>query len=532
MHDESRGTVSETDGQPALNAGARLDRTARSGWVALRWRERQNHVPWLHGYVVVVALSILVLICSGGMVTSKNAGLAVPDWPNSYGYNMFAFPVSRWVGAVFLEHTHRLAATVVGTLTIGLVLLLVLAERRRWVRTLGYVAFGLVVLQGVLGGLRVVLVADWIGIFHGCTAQAFLALVSVVALVTSRWWLALGAPDSRRPQDPAILAGFGRKLIVIAVLIYVQLALGAAMRHAHAGLSIPDFPTAYGHWWPQVHKADLPALNHQRTEVLHEPPTTLAQIHLQMTHRMMAIFIILPSVLAVAAGAWRRRDILPDSLRWFASAGVVLVGTQVTLGIYTIWTKKAADVATAHVAVGASLLVWSVLTCLALQRWRTTKPGGSPSRPATQTRGGCCLMKPATLLEPGALEVDDALIPVATVHPSLFLRYLRTGQSAADLVGARHDAGRVLHGLERSDGLCTAVEHDVRHGAGGGGGRRVESTPRTRPGRPDAPHPRAPATSGTHETGHGVAHRFRVVGGWAAVPVFSWSTRSAARWRR
>ena len=329
-----------------------------------------GYSPALFAYTVFVALSILVLICSGGLVTSKNAGMAVPDWPNSYGYNMFAFPVSRWVGAVLLEHTHRLAASVVGVLTIGLMVFLAWKEPRRWVRTLGYVALALVVVQGVLGGLRVRLAADWIGIFHGCVAQAFLALVSFIALVTSRWWRTLGAPDSRRPEL-SVLAGFGKKVFVVAVLIYMQLALGAAMRHAHAGLSIPDFPKAYGHWWPQVHKADLPALNHQRTEKLHQPPTTLAQIHLQMTHRILAIFIILPSVLAVAVAAWRRKAMLPDSLRWFATVGVALVMAQVTLGIFTIWTNKAADIATAHVAVGASLLVWSVLTGAALQRWRT-----------------------------------------------------------------------------------------------------------------------------------------------------------------
>ena len=373
MHDAPRGMVSTTGSQPAVNAGGaergvwRSDRSMATGQRSVG----EPHNPWLHRYTVFMALSILVLICSGGLVTSNDAGLAVPDWPTSFGYNMFAFPLSRWLapGGVRLEHAHRLIATGEGLLSIVLTIWMWRAEPRRWVRNLGYATLGAVIFQGMLGGSRVVLTADWIGIVHGCFAQAFFALTALIALVTSRWWRQLDAPNYRRP-DPAVLAGFAKKALVVAILIYTQLALGATMRHAHAGLSIPDFPKAYGHWWPQVHRADLPALNQQRSAV-HQMPTTLAQIHLQMTHRIMAIFIILPCILIVAFGAWKRRSLLPDSLRWFASAGVVLVAMQITLGIFSIWTNKAADVATAHVVVGACLLVWSVLTYAAVQRWRS-----------------------------------------------------------------------------------------------------------------------------------------------------------------
>ena len=323
--------------------------------------------PWLHGYTVLLTASILVLICSGGMVTSKGAGLTVPDWPNSYGYSMFAFPVSRWVGGVLLEHTHRLAASTVGFLTIILAVWLTLAERRRWVRNLGYVAVGAVILQGVLGGLRVVLVADWIGIFHASLAQAFFALAAFIALTESRWWLRLGE-GNKLAGLAGRTRGLRRHVLGITLVIYTQMAVGAAMRHAHAGLSIPDFPKAYGHWWPQIHKADVPALNVQRAEVLHMPPTSLAQIHLQMTHRMLAAVILL-GVVAGAVSAWRKRDALPDSIRRFALGWPALIAMQVTLGIYTIWTQKAADVATAHVAVGALSLVWGVLFYTVLRRW-------------------------------------------------------------------------------------------------------------------------------------------------------------------
>ena len=326
----------------------------------------------LHAYTVFVAVCILVLICSGGMVTSKGAGMSVPDWPNSYGYNMFAFPVSRWVGGILFEHVHRLIASMVGLLTLGLTAWILRVERRRWVRTLGMLATVAVIVQGLMGGLRVVELWAWMGIFHACFAQVFLALVSFIALATSRWW-AMPGGEVLRPLDARHKTRrLGRVLLVLAHLVFLQLVLGATMRHAHAGLSIPDFPTAYGHWWPQVHKADIPALNAAR-DVAHQPPTSLAQIHLQMTHRLNAFLVLALTVVATIV-AWRRREWLPDSLRWLVSAGVLFIAMQTTLGIYVIWTQKAADVATAHVAVGASSFVWAVLTYAAWRRWTHSEP--------------------------------------------------------------------------------------------------------------------------------------------------------------
>src|SRR5436190_6782927 len=121
---------------------------------------------WLSRYALLTALATLVLICFGGLVTSHEAGMAVPDWPNTFGYNLFFFPISKWIGGIFYEHTHRLVASGVGLLTTVLAVWLWLRESRRWLRWLGVLAFFAVVLQGVLGGLQVVLFQDEIGIFH------------------------------------------------------------------------------------------------------------------------------------------------------------------------------------------------------------------------------------------------------------------------------------------------------------------------------------------------------------------------------
>src|ERR1700737_3281425 len=133
------------------------------------------------------------------MVTSKNVGLAVPDWPTTFGYNMFLFPVSKWIGGIFFEHTHRLIASVVGFMTIILAVWMWLAEDRRWLRNLGYLALFLVVLQSGLGGLRVTMLKDEIGIFHACLAQAFLGLLVVIALVTTKFWQSLSDVDVAEP---------------------------------------------------------------------------------------------------------------------------------------------------------------------------------------------------------------------------------------------------------------------------------------------------------------------------------------------
>src|SRR5437868_11338542 len=179
----------------------------------------------------------------GGLVTSHGAGLAVPDWPNSYGYNMFLFPPRFWVGGILYEHTHRLMATVVGMLSIVLCLWAWVTERRRWVRWLAAGVLGMVIFQGVLGGLRVVLVNLDLAIVHACTAQAFFCLAALTALVTSRGWA--DAPDLSHVPGRS-----GRRLITLAVIavavVYLQLVVGAMMRHYQAGLAIPDLPWAYG----------------------------------------------------------------------------------------------------------------------------------------------------------------------------------------------------------------------------------------------------------------------------------------------
>jgi heme a synthase len=321
---------------------------------------------WLSRYALLTAVATLGLICLGGLVTSHEAGLAVPDWPTSYGYNLFFFPLSQWVGGIFYEHTHRLLASTVGLITAVLAIWIWGVDERRWMRWLGVGAVFSVVLQGVLGGLRVTALKDELGIFHATLAQIFLAQVSILALLSSRGW--------RHPRNPAVPIcvprGLGYLFLTVTGLVLLQLVLGATMRHEHAGLAIPDFPLAHGRLWPAMDDASIARYNQLRTETTHVKSITATGVGVQMAHRLTAVAILLGTGLSAgwALHAWGRRDRVAQlAVGWL---GLLLV--QGALGAATVWTHKAADVATAHVAIGSLSLVTGCLILLLL--FRRTHP--------------------------------------------------------------------------------------------------------------------------------------------------------------
>jgi cytochrome c oxidase assembly protein subunit 15 len=343
----------------------------------------------LHWYAVVAAASVSLLICSGGFVTSHEAGMAVPDWPNTFGYNMFLFPVSRWVGGVFFEHTHRLIASTVGLLTVILCIALFVIESRRWVKTLGLIAVGAVIVQGILGGLRVTENNAVLGLFHGCLAQSFFALMATIALVTSRFWERLeqagtagneatNHASARRPVGLAskaalhrspltshlsLLTSCRRWVVVVTGMVFLQLVLGASMRHSHAGLSIPDFPFNYGHLFPPLDAASIDKINQARGAAA-QPYTSASLILLQYVHRLWAVLIV--AGLVFTSVRLLRNRFLPLFFRRCASVWILLVFVQFCLGAWTVLSNKAADVATAHVFCGALTLTLGVLLAVSL----------------------------------------------------------------------------------------------------------------------------------------------------------------------
>jgi len=312
----------------------------------------------LHRFAVLVAAATFVLILAGGMVTSTGSGLAVPDWPTTYGYSMFGFPFSKMVGGIFYEHGHRLIASTVGCLMIVLAIWLWRQDPRRWVRRLGALALGAVVLQGMLGGLTVLFfLPDAISIGHAALAQIFFCLTVTLALVTSRGWTE-GRDKGQGTRDKGRRDNTLRRLTVTTTaLIYAQILLGAVMRHTGAGLAIPDFPLVFG-------------------GVL--PPAWTAPIAIHFAHRVGAL-VVTAAVLATVTDVWRswgdRRE-----LRRPAAMLVILVVIQIALGGWTVLSQRLAVVNTLHVGTGALLLVTSlVLTLRAFKPLIVARPAPAPS---------------------------------------------------------------------------------------------------------------------------------------------------------
>ena len=294
----------------------------------------------LHRFALFVACATFLLVIAGGLVTSTGSGLAVPDWPLSYGQ---VFP--RMEGGVLFEHGHRMIASVVGLLTIVLAVWASRVETRPWVRRLAWSLLAVVILQGVLGGVTVLLrLPDSVSVAHAGLAQIFFALTVTMAAVTSPRFVSAGATGSGADQATRTLT------LLTVVALYAQILLGAVVRHIGAGLAIPDFPLAFGRLIPDFN-------------------TSL--VAWQYAHRVFALIatliLVWTSVRVVmrsgAAGAW---------LQFPAAALLALVGLQVFLGALTIWTRRAIVPTTAHVAIGALLFATAVL--LAVRVYRVSLP--------------------------------------------------------------------------------------------------------------------------------------------------------------
>ncbi len=324
---------------------------------------QKPHAAWnraLSLYTKFFCLCVAVLIFKGALVTSNDAGLAVPDWPTSYGENMFLFPSSKWVGIIFYEHVHRLIASFVGALTLILAMWLAVKEPRAWVKGLGFAALGVVILQGTLGGLTVLYgLPTWISVCHGVLGQTFFLMSIVLTYAQSKEFFARGLVNSSEEQ-------FARKsalkwAFLAGALIYIQLIAGAIMRHMGAGLAVPDFPTTGGLLLPTFDEAMFARIKALRAGIGYGA-ATWGEIGAHLVHRGFA-FVVFAGV----AWAWfkiSRAAFLDASVRRTANIMGALVLVQFTLGVLTIWSVRNPMVTSLHVVTGALLLGSTMLLAL------------------------------------------------------------------------------------------------------------------------------------------------------------------------
>jgi cytochrome c oxidase assembly protein subunit 15 len=325
---------------------------------------------WLHRFSLFTAASTLFLIFAGGLVTSTGSGLAVPDWPLSYG---MLFP--PMVGGIFYEHGHRMIASVVGLLTVILAIWIWKSERRRWLRYLGFGALAAVILQGILGGITVLyLLPTPISVTHACLAQTFFCITVSIVMFTSPGW-----------QKPvaAIPGAAGQSLRRLAVattaIIYLQLILGAVMRHTNSGLAIPDFPLSFGNLIPP-----FSALTVDSTAPFPLPLATYKmRVFIHFLHRAWALVVSVVVICLCSRILVRHQD-----LKKLVNPALLLLGlliTQVTLGALVVWTEKGVSVTTFHVAVGASTLATSLV--LTIRAWRMSISESTRSQPIGKLAG-------------------------------------------------------------------------------------------------------------------------------------------------
>ena len=274
----------------------------------------------LHRFALFTAFSTLCLLVAGGLVTSNEAGLSVPDWPLSYGQWM-----PPMIGGVFYEHGHRMIASFVGLLTVILAIWLWRTEDRPWVKRIGLAAVVAVIAQGVLGGITVLfLLPIAVSVSHACLAQLFFSMIVSLALVTSPRWRRQ-SEDRLRPLADGGVFSLGRLTVAVNVAIFLQLMLGAAFRHKGVGI-IPHLIGA-----------------------------------------AVVSLVVIWVVVRVAAKHSARREVLG----WVLALNCLLV-VQLVLGAATYWIRHVTATApqplppmviltVAHLVVGALLLASSVV---------------------------------------------------------------------------------------------------------------------------------------------------------------------------
>ena len=314
-----------------------------------------NLSPWPHRWAVVLCCATFPLIWVGALVTTYKAGMAVPDWPSTYGYNLLLYPWQTWIFGpfdLFVEHGHRLLGSLAGLLTIGCLVAAFCTRQPRYVRAIAVLALIGVIGQGVLGGMRVLLDERMLALLHGCTGPAFFALACILALVTSS--RCQSAAHTQVERSTVI------SHVATAVLAYVQLVFGAMLRHV---------PVDAGPQWFRI-----AVLFHVLTALLiagHVFASTwkmLRQHHdTWLTRPTTALVLLVGLQLMLGVGTWVLKYSWPAALAGYEfAAGYTVTANSLLQSL----------VVTGHVAVGSLILATAVVLAARTARvmkWESAK---------------------------------------------------------------------------------------------------------------------------------------------------------------
>lgn len=333
----------------------------------------------LHYWSIFTTFCTFILIFIGGLVKSTESGLSVPDWPTTYGENMFLFPISSMVGGVLYEHGHRLFASLVGFLILVQTIWIFLVEERSWIKKFSGFTLFTVIVQGILGGLTVhYLLPVWISASHGTIAQSTLCLTVLLSVATSKSWI--------QHAKEIINSKIFRVSLTVTALIWIQLVLGAVMRHSEAGLIAFDFPLMNGDLipsidkiydyneirndfiWDNVDNADS-TLTQRHVLDEHLEPITPFKMLIHFAHRFWA-FVVLSGILYlffVVMKLSNENDLMKVSATFLLFTALI----QITLGIFSIWSIRDILITTLHVGNGSLVLATSFF--ITVWSWRLRK---------------------------------------------------------------------------------------------------------------------------------------------------------------
>ena len=335
--------------------------------------------PKLYYWSIFTTFCTFILIFIGGLVKSTESGLSVPDWPTTYGENMFLFPLSNMVGGILYEHGHRLFASFVGFLILVQTFWILIQDDRKWLKKISVFTLSTVIIQGILGGLTVhYLLPIWISASHGTIAQSTLCLTVFLSIALSKTWI--------QQSKELINSKIFRIAAFVTITIWIQLVLGAIMRHSEAGLIAFDYPEMNGDLIPKISKIyDYNQIRNDfiwenidnsdstltQRDVLdeHLEPITPFKLIIHFMHRTWAIFVFgfIIYLFFIVMKYLNGNDMIKLSISFLLFTAII----QIVLGIFSIWSIRDILITTLHVGNGSLVLATSFY--LTVWSWRLKK---------------------------------------------------------------------------------------------------------------------------------------------------------------